>query len=106
MIRKLEKHAKLNETTNCYSIAAFLIAQFGKNYGIDQGKRISGSELIKICEKELSEIRYRIGGNVVYLDCEADAKLLNFYEKEGFRLFGERISEKDGKRYLQYMKFL
>ena len=40
-----------------------------------------------------------------YLDCEADAKLINFYEGEDFRLFGERISEKDGKRNLQYMKF-
>ena len=55
--------------------------------------------------KELYDVRHRIGGGIVYLDCEADVNLINFYEKEGFRLFGERISEKDKKRYLQYMKF-
>ena len=44
---------------------------------------------------------------IVYLDCEANAGLIYFYKKkQNFRLFGERISEKDGKRYLQYMKFL
>ncbi len=49
----------------------------------------------------------RIGGSVEYLDCEADASLIRFYQdQQNFRLFGERISENDGKRYLQYMKFL
>lgn len=107
MIRKIEKHSRLNPVTKTYSISAFLIAQFGKNYAVDQGTRISGDELMSLCVKELSEIRYRIGGNVEYLDCEADAKLIRFYQdRHNFTLFGERISENDGKRYLQYMKFL
>ena len=107
MIRKIEKHSRLNPATNTYAISAFLIAQFGKNYAVDQGARISGDELMALCVKELSEIRYRIGGNVEYLGCEADARLIRFYqERHNFTLFGERISENDGKRYLQYMKFL
>lgn len=105
--RKIEKHSRLNPATNTYSISAFLIAQFGKNYAVDRGTRISGDELMALCVKELSEIRYRIGGNVEYLDCEADAQLIRFYQdRHHFTLFGERISENDGKRYLQYMKFL
>ena len=107
MIRKIEKHSRLNPATKTYSISAFLIAQFGKNFAVDQGTRISGDELMSLCVKELSELRYRIGGNVEYLDCEADAKLIRFYQdRHNFTLFGERISENDGKRYLQYMKFL
>ena len=106
-IRKIEKHSQLNEMTNAYTVSAFLIAQFGKNYNVDGGHRISGNELMALCVKELSEIRYRIGGNIEYLDCEADANLIRFYQdQQQFSLFGERISNNDGKRYLQYMKFL
>ena len=106
-IRKIEKHSRLNIETNSYVVSAFLIAQFGKNFGVDDGRRLSGNDLMILCVKELSEIRHRIGGNVEYLDCEADASLIRFYQdQQNFTLFGERISENDGKRYLQYMKFL
>ncbi len=90
-----------------YSVSAFLIAQFGKNYSVENGKRITGDQLMKLCLKELSEIRYRVGGGLVYLDCEADVCLIDFYQnKQNFRLFGERNSEKDNKRYLQYIKYI
>lgn len=105
-IKSVERYAQLHKDLNAYLVSAFLIAQFGKNYSIEQGKRISGDELMKLASKELCEIQHRIGGGLKYLDCEADAKLINFYQKQqNFQLFGERISEKDGKRYLQYMKF-
>ena len=107
MKKRIEKHSRLKDGENAYIVSAFLIAQFGKNYTVDGGRRISGDELMALCIKELSEIRYRIGGNVEYLDCEADASLIRFYQdQQNFTLFGERISENDGKRYLQYMKFL
>ena len=106
-VRTIEKYSRINPGSNSYTISAFLIAQFGKNYAVDGGKRITGNELMALCAKELSEIRYRIGGSFEYLDCEADASLIRFYQdQQNFRLFGERISENDGKRYLQYMKFL
>ena len=105
-IKRIERYTKLHKSTNTYFISAFLIAQFGKNYGIDKGIQISGAELMRACEKELHELQHRLGGGIVYLDCEAYAGLINFYENKGFRLFGERISEKDNRRYLQYMKFI
>lgn len=106
-IRKVERYAQLHKELNSYIVSGFLIAQFGKNYGVDDGQRISGSELMRLCNKELYELQHRLGGGLEYLDCEAHAELIDFYEKkQNFRLFGERISEKDGKRYLQYMKFL
>ena len=103
--KTMSRYAQLNEETKTYLLSGFLIAQFGKNYAVDGGKRISGKELMRLASKELCDLQHRAGGGIEYLDCEADAKLINFYEGEGFRLFGERISEKDGKRYLQYMKF-
>ena len=102
----MERSAQLHKELNAYLVSSFLIAQFGKNYSVEKEKRISGDDLMKLASRELCEIQHRIGGGLKYLDCEADAKLINFYQKEqGFQLFGERISEKDGKRYLQYMKF-
>lgn len=103
--KTMSRYAQLNEATGTYLVSGFLIAQFGKNYAVDEGKRITGKELMRLANRELMDIQHRAGGGIEYLDCEADAKLINFYEGEGFRLFGERISEKDGKRYLQYMKF-
>lgn len=106
-IRKIERYAQLHKEINSYIVSGFLIAQFGKNYGNDGGHRISRSELMRLCNKELFELQHRLGGGLEYLDCEAHAGLIDFYEKkQNFRLFGERISEKDGKRYLQYMRFL
>ena len=61
--------------------------------------------LMNIALELLQDVQDKVGGMMVYLDCEADASLISFYENENFRLFGERISEKDNKRYLQYMKF-
>ena len=105
-IKKIERFAQMHKELDAYIVSAFLIAQFGKNYQVDNGTRISGNDLMQLVSKELCEIQHRVGGGMKYLDCEADAKLINFYQKEqGFVLFGERISEKDGKRYLQYFKF-
>ena len=107
VIKKIEKYAQLNEELGVYTVSAFLIAQFGKNYAVDDGKRITGNELMRLCNKELFDVQHRVGGGLEYLDCEADAKLIDFYQdQQHFRLFGERISTKDGKRYLQYMKFI
>jgi len=105
-IRTQERYAQLHKEINAYLVSVFLIAQFGKNYGVDDGKRITGDELMKMVSRELCDIQRRVGGGLKYLDCEADVKLMDFYQnKQKFQLCGERISEKDGKRYLQYLKF-
>ena len=55
----------------------------------------------------LMDIQHRIGGGLVYLDAEDRTKLRAFYEEEAkFKYFGERVSETDGIRYLQYMRLL
>lgn len=103
--RKIERYAMSEKNSNSYIVSAFLIAQFGKNYAVDNGDRITGKQLMEYAEDVLDDLQYRAGGGVEYLDCEAHAGLIRFYEGEGFRLFGERFSEKDGRRYLQYMRF-
>lgn len=99
--------ARRDDETDTYTISAFLLAQFGKNYSVDDGKRIRGSELMDCAMDVLIDIQHRIGGSVVYLDAEDRPKLISFYEKKvGFKRFGERYSDGDGVRYLQYMRLL
>ncbi|MBP3870425.1 MAG: GNAT family acetyltransferase [Faecalicoccus sp.] len=104
--RMIERYSEFDEVLNAYPVSAFLIAQFGKNYALDEVQRISGNDLMHLADRELYEIQHRIGGGVKYLDCEDDAKLIIFYHnKHYFNLFGERLSHKDNRRYLQLMKF-
>ena len=103
--KKIDRFAQYNEQLDAYTVSAFLIAQFGKNYQVDNGRRITGNELMSLANDELCELQHRVGGGIKYLDCEADAKLIRFYQDEqNFHLFGERVSQ-DGKRYLQFLKF-
>lgn len=83
-----------------------MIGQFGKNYAVDNGSRIFGGHVMELAMERLRLAQNIIGGAITYLDCEANAELIQFYEGQKFRLFGERISENDGKRYLQYLNFV
>ena len=105
MLKRIEKFGVHDQSTNRYNIAAYLIAQFGKNYAIPREERISGNDLLELTIKNLRKIQYQLGGGIVYLDCEPNAKLMDFYERNGFRLFGERRAS-NGVNYMQYIKFL
>ncbi len=55
----------------------------------------------------IADVQYYVGGGVVYLDCENIDKVLAFYQSDynRFKRFGERVSESEGKRYLQLLRF-
>lgn len=103
--RKLSSYAKLDADTNSYTASAFLLAQIGKNYGIDNGQRITGKELIKFADDILTDIQHRIGGGIIYLDSEDNQRLKDFYISENhYKIFGERYSASDHIYYLQMLR--
>jgi len=106
--KKMAKHAKYDAAIQAYSVSAFLIAQFGKNYAVENGQGISGNVLMDLAYDTLVEVQHQIGGGVAFLECEDKEKLIQFYESEtnGFRRFGERYSETDNVKYIQLMRFL
>lgn len=106
MRKRAQRHAQLDENTDAYMMSSFLIAQSGKNFQHDISL-ITGQELMDLTMLALKDIQNQIGGGMVYLECEEKPQLLNFYqgEKNGFRIFGERYSEKDEMKYIQLLKF-
>ena len=103
--KKLERFARLDRATGEYMASAFLIAQLGKNYGVDDGRRITGSDLMRTANDILVNIQHQIGGGVIYLDSEDIDTLKQFYSSMKFQQFGDRFSEEEAQKYIQYMRF-
>lgn len=105
--KKISRYAVLDSETESYTVSAFLIAQFGKNYAVDAGKGIDGNELMDMTFDILEKVQHDIGGGIVFLECEDKVKLLDFYqsEKNGFVPFNERYSVNDNTKYIQLFNF-
>ena len=109
--RKLSRLSRFDQSTDSYTVSAYLIAQLGRNYSDEVKYPITGKMLMDFAVDTLHEIQRQLGGLMVYLECEEKEPLLKFYqEQNGFRLFGERITEKDeignNHKLLQLVNFL
>lgn len=103
---KLRRFAELDEATGCFSVSAFLIAQFGKGDAADSS--LTGDSLMASALEILTAAQRNVAGSVVYLECKDKPRLLQFYQKDcnGFRPFGRRFSEKDQVEYIQLLRFI
>ncbi|MCM1236536.1 MAG: GNAT family acetyltransferase [Ruminococcus flavefaciens] len=88
--RKLARVSKLNEQNHTYNLAAYLIAQLGKNYHNGINERITGEELLGLAIRQIQQIQYLAGGMVVFLETLNEEKLLSFYQSRGFQQFDSR----------------
>lgn len=104
--KRLAMFSRLDRDTGNYVVSAFLLAQLGKNYALEGNRRISGKEMMKLVNDVLLDVQRRIGGGVLYLDCEDTLKLKNFYKGENFKEFADRFSLEDERKYIQFMRFL
>ena len=107
--KRIERFAKLDRNTGCYTVSAFLIAQIGKNYLAEDGNLISGVALLELAKEELLAAKRKIGGQVVFLEMEhGNDKLSKFYADNGFYLFDVRKDVENGKpiTYDQLFLFL
>ena len=80
--KKISRYAVLDSETSSYTVSAFLIAQFGKNYALSAEKRLSGNELMDLTFEVLEKVQHEIGGGVVFIECEDKPKLVDFYNNE------------------------
>jgi len=81
--------------------------QFGKNNSYNGEQILSGNTLMDFVFEVVSNIQYMIGGGILYLECEDNNFLLDFYQNShnGFHLFGERKSD-SGTQYKLLYKFI
>lgn len=93
--RKLREHGIFNEKTNQYMVSAPLIGQLGKNFANGNDCLISGTDLLQIAIEKAYLIQNEVGGKFVYLECEEEEKLIRFYEKNKFKVFGRRKLDGD-----------
>ena len=108
MRRRIQRHSRLDESTDSFNVSAFLIAQFGKSDTKTSEENISGNALMDFTFEVLTAVQHDIGGGLVYLECEDKEKLINFYSSEPnqFFKFGERYSEEDKVKYIQLFRFI
>jgi len=104
--KRIRRYARLNEISNSYTVSAFLIAQFGKNYTNGRETQSDGDILMGSAMKTLVAVQREVGGGIVYLECEDKPQLLSFYQNPHnmFRVFRERYSESDQTKYIQLLR--
>ena len=95
--RKLLRVSELDKKSDTYTMSAYLIAQLGKNYSENDGKMITGAELLGLAWDKIKATQYMFGGMVTFLEAENEEKLLSFYRDNRFSQFDTRqtISDTD-----------
>jgi len=113
LFKRIRKFGKYEQNLLSCIISAPLIGQIGKNYTYKKYNLITGDELLKLACDKLSIVQEIIGGKIIYLECENKQVLKDFYESNGFCLFGERPlytyesnSNNANGNYLQYIKYM
>lgn len=105
--RKLLRISELNEEKQTYHMAAYLIAQLGKNFADDANGKITGKQLLEIAMKHVKKEQYAIGGMVVFIETEKTEKMLKFYDLEnGFKEFETKETRTKGKEPQQLIQML
>lgn len=93
--RAVTKYATYYPELKMHILPAPLLAQIGKNFAKGYNKLITGDELMKLACDDISLIHKIAGGKIIYLECEDNQRLLEFYGKHGFVPFGKRDLDKD-----------
>lgn len=88
--KKLARVSELNDEDHTYNLAAYLIAQLGKNFSDGANERITGAELLGLAIEQVHQLQYLAGGMVVFLEAEPHEQLLSFYQINGFQKFASR----------------
>ncbi len=93
--RKLLRVSELDKKSDTYTMSAYLIAQLGKNYSENDGKMITGAELLELAWDKIKATQYMLGGIVAFLEAENEEKLLSFYRDNRFSQFDTRQTTSD-----------
>lgn len=66
---------------------AILVGQLGKNYAVEP--MIDGKDLLALAEAQVYQAQKHAGGRFVWLECDNEPKLIEFYIENGYQLLGK-----------------
>ena len=72
-----------DEDSDSYNVPAILVAQFGRNFD-DESASVFGNDLMTITLNQVKTALSCLSGKTVFLECEKEQKLVDFYEGSGF----------------------
>lgn len=107
--RKLARFSEIEQGEQTYNLAAYLIAQLGKNDNSRGRNRITGKELLEAAIRQIQVMQYQAGGMVVFVETDNNEKLLSFYEGYGFKQFDTRQAapkETSSHKLVQLLRLL
>lgn len=107
--RKIMRVSEFDSQTQTYTMAAYLIAQLGKNYTDGRNEEITGAELLELAWSVIADMQYMGGGMVVFLEANDEEKLLAFYQDNKFRQFDTRLTvsvPEDQHELIQLLRLL
>ena len=84
--------------------SSFLLGQLGKNYSDDILKKITGKDLLTSAYNLLLKIKELINTKYVWLECQNESRLINFYRDFGFKLLEHIISDEGLKVMIMELK--
>ena len=104
--RKLLRVSELDKKSDTYTMSAYLIAQLGKNYSENDGKMITGAELLGLAWDKIKATQYMFGGMVTFLETENEERLLSFYRDNRFSQFDTRQTASDAEESHELVQLL
>lgn len=104
--RKIMRVSEFDSQIQTYTMAAYLIAQLGKNYTDGRNTEITGEELLELAWSVIEDMQYMGGGMVVFLEANSEEKLLLFYQDNKFRQFDTRLTASDPKNQHELVQLL
>ncbi len=105
--RKLARFSDLNSNEQ-FNLAAYLIAQLGKNFNENVKGRITGTELLEAAMTQARLLQYQAGGMVSFVEADNNEKVLSFYENYGYKRFDTRMTSANGDSHelIQLLKLI
>lgn len=109
--KRINKFATYDNELKSYILPAPLLAQIGKNFTNNYNSLITGDELLSIAVNDVKIIQQIVGGKVLYLECEDKTRLIEFYSRNGFVVFGKRKLDRDetnisGEYLVQMLRYI
>ena len=95
MKKRIQRFGTYIAETKTYTIPAPLLGQLGKNFRNGYNNLITGDELLALACSKIQEGQRVLGGRFIYLECEDNPNLTEFYERNGFFAFAHRPLDRD-----------